>query len=99
MRDNGHGERTFGWEQPPGSALEILMCNSRAFLLNLNYDVPMDDWKDQIRLTIQDKRDAKSADETRRETEAIAADLRVAEQARFLKEVVRPALEEIKGEL
>jgi hypothetical protein len=59
----------------------------------------MDDWKDQIRLTIKDKIDAKSADEIRRETEAIAADLRVAEHARFLKEIVRPALDEIRAEL
>jgi hypothetical protein len=59
----------------------------------------MADWKDEIRLTIKDKNDAKTADETRRQTEASAVDVRLAENAKFLKEVVRPALDEIRAEL
>jgi len=59
----------------------------------------MADWKDEIRLTIKDKNDAKTAEETRRQTELIAADRRVAESEKFLKDVVRPALDEIRGEL
>jgi hypothetical protein len=59
----------------------------------------MADWKDEIRLTIKDKNDAKTAEDTRRQTEAQAADLRVADNAKFLNDVVRPALNEIKAEL
>src|SRR6267378_4464178 len=59
----------------------------------------MDDWKDAIRLTIKDKQDAQSADETRRQAAAIAANRQNAENARFLKEVARPAIEEIRAEL
>ena len=59
----------------------------------------MDDWKDAIRLTIKDQNDARAAVESRRQADATTADRRVAEQARFLKEIVRPALDEIKAEL
>jgi hypothetical protein len=59
----------------------------------------MADWKDEIRLTIKDKNDAKTAEETKRQTELVAADRRVAEKEKFLKDVVRPALDEIKTEL
>ena len=59
----------------------------------------MDDWKDAIRLTIKDKQDAQSADETRRQAAAVAASRQNAENAKFLKETARPALDEIKAEL
>jgi len=59
----------------------------------------MADWKDAIRLTIKDKQDAQSADETRRQAAAVAASRQNAENAKFLKDVARPALEEIRAEL
>ena len=59
----------------------------------------MDDWKDAIRLTIKDKQDAQSADETRRQAAAVAASRQNAENAKFLKEIARPALDEIRAEL
>src|SRR4051812_35334513 len=59
----------------------------------------MDDWKDAIRLTIKDKQEAQSADETRRQAAAVAASRQNTENARFLKEVARPALDDIKTEL
>ena len=59
----------------------------------------MDDWKDSIRSTIKDQVDANAARENKRQEEMTAEDRRTADQARFLKEVVRPALEEIKAEL
>jgi hypothetical protein len=59
----------------------------------------MDDWKDSIRLTIKDQIDAKASIESKRQQEAEAADRRAAGSSRLLKEVIRPALEEIKTEL
>ena len=59
----------------------------------------MADWKDAIRLTIKDKQDAQSADETRRQAAAVAANRQNADNASFLKDVARPALEEIRAEL
>src|SRR5258706_5329692 len=59
----------------------------------------MDDWKDAIRVALKYQDDAKAGVESRRQADATAADRRVAEHARFLKEIVRPALDEIKAEL
>jgi len=73
--------------------------NPRAFHQDLNYSLVMDDWKDSIRLTIKDQNDAKAAVESRRQEEALAADRRAAGNSKFLKEVVRPALDAINSEL
>src|SRR5689334_18424034 len=59
----------------------------------------MDDWKDTIRRTIKEKQDAQSADEMRRQAAATAANRQNAENAKFLKEIARPAMDEIKAEL
>jgi hypothetical protein len=59
----------------------------------------MADWKDDIKLTLKKRNDAQTAEETRRQTEATASEQRNAENCKSLKEVITPALAEIKDEL
>ena len=59
----------------------------------------MADWKDDIKLTLQRRSDAQTAEETKRQSEATASEQRTAENSKSLKEVIAPALAEIKAEL
>lgn len=59
----------------------------------------MADWKDDIKLTLKKRNDAQTAEETRRQSEATASEQRNAENCKSLKEVIAPALAEIKDEL